>query len=92
MLRAHRGEPGEAVVAGHVQVEQHQVDLRPGIEQREHLVQRAGFGQIHLAERIARRLPQCGAEQRMVVGDEQGGHGEMVTARSIRHRPGSRCR
>ena len=75
------------MIAGHVQVKQHQIHLRLRIEQREYRVQRAGFEQFDIAQRIARRLPQGGAEQWMVVGDEEGGHRDGVTVPSSRHPP-----
>src|SRR3546814_9636515 len=43
ILRADRGQPGQAVVAGHVQVEQDQVDARLGVERGQHAFQRIGL-------------------------------------------------
>ena len=59
------------MVAGHVQIKQDQVYLWLRIQRGQHGVQVAGFEEFDVTQRIPRRLPQGGAEQRVVVGDEQ---------------------
>ena len=74
MLRAHGGQAGQAVVAGHVQVEQDQVDAGLGVERGEHAVEAVGLADLRVGHGIGGGLPQRGAEQRVVVGDQQHGH------------------
>ena len=62
------------MVAGHVQVEQDEVDAGLGFQHREHAVERFGFAHLQVGDGIRGGATQCGAEQRMVVGDQQGRH------------------
>jgi len=74
------------VVARHVQVQQHQVD-RLAFEGLQHAVQRIRLADLQVGDGLFRRAMQCGAEQGMVVGDQQGWH---VQARLAKHpQPGT---
>src|SRR5690606_25395218 len=74
MLGADGGQAGEAMVARHVQVQQHQVDLVARFEQGQHAIERFGFAGVDVWRGVRSGATQGGAEQRVVVGDEQGGH------------------
>jgi hypothetical protein len=79
------------VIAGHVQVQQHQVDVRLGFQHREYAVQRVRLVHGQVGHGVRRRASQCGTEQRVVVGDQQGRHREeavLVKAASLASGPG----
>ena len=57
MLCANRGQAGQAMIAGHMQVQQNQVDLRLRLQDGEHAGEVAGFQQFNIAHRIASGLP-----------------------------------
>ena len=73
VLRADRRQSRQPMVAGHVQVEQDQVDLRLGFQCGEH-ASRIRPRAPGLSHRFRRGPAQRGAEQRVVVGDQQGRH------------------
>jgi len=74
MLPAHRGQPGQAVAARHVQVEQQQVDVRVRAQRGQRRRQVGGFANAAARQAVFGSLAQRGTEQRMVVGNQQTRH------------------
>ena len=64
-------QAGEAVHAGHVEIEQDEVDLAATLEELGHVLERAGFADLDMLEKAADRLPQRPAEQRMIVSNHK---------------------
>ncbi len=76
VLGAQQQQAGKAVAAGHVEVEQHEVAVAVRLERRGQRVEVAGFLDRHAVAAARERLAQGGAEQRMVVDDDDAaGHG-----------------
>ncbi len=62
VLRAQIDQAGETPHAGHVQVEQDEVDLAAAFEKLCHVLEGAGFADLDMLEKAADRLPQRPAE------------------------------
>jgi hypothetical protein len=75
----------EAVHARHIQVQQHQVDLRPAAEDVPALPVVAGLEDFGDAQGLPHRLGQGAANQRMVVGDQHGMAGLVEQWVRLRH-------
>ena len=82
--RAQVHQRAEAVRAGHVEVEQQQVGVGMRLDHRVQRLDAVGFDAGARRGSSAPPRPQRLAEQRMVVGDEDGGRG--TAAWSKRHR------
>jgi len=61
------------VRARHAEVEQQQVDFRMGMQSREQGVDGVGFEGAGAGESLGNGELECFAEQRVIVGDEDGG-------------------
>ncbi|MCY1375598.1 hypothetical protein D9M69_630240 [compost metagenome] len=68
----------EAVRAGHVEVHQQQIGIRVRIDQHVQRVHTVGFMQFHAGHHPLHGAAQRLTEQRVVVGDQQGGHGSAI--------------
>ncbi len=79
MLRAQEHQPGEALHAGHVEVEKDQVDLRALAELLGDLLERSGLDDGNALHQARNGLAQGTANKRVVVGY----HDESL--RSVRH-------
>lgn len=86
ILRTQEGEPGKTVHARHLQVQQHQIDLRLLRDRRRCFLERAGLDHVEVSEDAVDRLTQRAAKQWMIVGDDDG------SAAIRRQRRGKTCR
>ena len=66
---------GEALRAGHVEVQQQQVRIGLVIDHRVQRLRVLRFADAGAGQQAQGDAAQGFAEQRMVVGDEEGGHG-----------------
>ena len=85
IILAQGHQPLEAVHARHVQVQQHQVDLRPAAEDVAALPVVAGLQDLGHAQGLPHRLGQGATDQRMVVGDQHGMAGMVEQRVRLRH-------
>ncbi|MNN14478.1 hypothetical protein D3C81_1275410 [compost metagenome] len=79
---ADRRQPGKAMIARHMQVQQHQIDLL-ALDCLQHAIQRIGLADLQVHHRFFGRAMQRRAEQGVVIGDEQGRHVESRLANSF---------
>src|SRR5690606_27575990 len=77
----------QPAAAGHVQVEQDQVDIAWVAQAGDGFVQRAGFQDNRVPDLLAHGLCEGAPEQWMVVGDQDGGHACRIAARWCNGRP-----
>ena len=75
ILPAQRCESGKALAARHVQVEQHQVDVRLRRQHSQRTIEIGRFAHVAIGHAFAGCLAQRGTKQRMVVGNQQACHG-----------------
>ena len=76
MQRAQVHQRVEAVRTGHVEVHQQQVGVGMGIDQGIQRIHAVGLMQLHPRHHALHGAAQGFAEQRVVVGDQQGRHGK----------------
>ena len=72
MQRAQVHQRRKPLRAGHVEIEQQQVGIGFGFGQRIERLDVLGFAQLHVGQHPLHRATQGFAEQRVVVGDEDG--------------------
>jgi len=69
---AQTGEAGEAVHAGHVEIEQHGIGFGFTLQHCLRLVECAGHLETRTGKRLSQRRHQRIADHGMVVGDQEG--------------------
>ncbi len=77
-MRAQMHQRAESVRAGHVQIEQQQIGIAFAFDQRVQRIDAFGFVDRRRGQRARDRIAQGFAEQGVVVGDEDGGHGGFI--------------
>jgi hypothetical protein len=75
VVRAQMHQRAEPVRAGHGQIQQQQVRVAFAFDQRVQRIDAFGFADRRRRQRTCDRVAQGFAEQRVVVGDEDGVHG-----------------
>ncbi|MNN26761.1 hypothetical protein D3C81_1402780 [compost metagenome] len=77
MQRAQMHQRVETLRAGHVQIHQHQVGIGMLLGQRVQRFHAVSLQQLHAGNDTLHRALEGFAEQWMVIGDQQGRHGEF---------------
>ena len=81
MQRAHVHQRVETLCAGHVEVHQDQVGVVVLVGQCVQRFHAVGLEQLHAGDDPLHGPAQGLAEQRVVIGNQEGGHGSSLSIR-----------